>query len=128
MLQEQSSGAKPKATPVMIDFDDLIKGAATTEKPAPDGGNDAWGDEDDIDLEMEKELNMSNNEHERVEAEAINIDDLVQQIGEDPGLNDHLPTNTRQAEPQKFQVGDSKPFQIPVLDLDLATPALDEMP
>ena len=77
MLQEQSSGAKPKAIPVMIDFDDLIMGAAKAEKPAPDVGNDAWEDEDDIDLEMEKELNTSNNEPERVEAEAINIDDFV---------------------------------------------------
>jgi len=128
MLQEQSSGAKPKAIPVMIDFDDLIKGAAKAEKPAPDVGNDAWADEDDIDLEMEKELNTSNGEPERVEAEAINIDDFVNEVGKNPGVNDHPPANARHAEPQKSQVGDSKPFQMPALDLDIATLALDEMP
>ena len=43
-------------------------------------------------------------------------------------VNDHPPANARYAEPQKSQVGDSKPFQMPALDLDIATLALDEMP
>jgi hypothetical protein len=37
---------------------------------------------------MEKELNTSNNEPERLEAEAINIDDFVNQVDQNPGVID----------------------------------------